>query len=90
MLESASTEFLSQLQLEVRRRWGDPAAQLLAPIDLLVARQPDALARQLFLLFDGIKARGLTDNSGAAATDARAAARALLGQSRRTPVTAGR
>jgi hypothetical protein len=36
------------------------------------ARQPDALARQL-LLFDGVKARGLTDNSGVAARDARAA-----------------
>jgi len=129
VLESASAEFFRQLQLEVTRRSGDPAARMLAPIDLLVeglpdpayhgclclnaaatfpdpghpahqvlrdldqrllntwtglaaqagARQPDALARQLLLLFDGIKARGLTDNSGAAAADARAAARALLG-----------
>ena len=129
VLESASAEFFRQLQLEVTRRSGDPAARMLAPIDLLVeglpdpayhgclclnaaatfpdpghpahqvlrdldqrllntwtglaaqagARQPDALARQLMLLFDGIKARGLTDNSGAAAADARAAARALLG-----------
>jgi AcrR family transcriptional regulator len=133
VLESASAEFFSQLQLEVARRSGDPAAQLLAPIDLLVAglpdpayhgclclnaaatfpdpghpahqvlrdldqrlldiwtglaaragaRQPDALARQLLLLFDGVKARGLTDDSGVAAGDARAAARALLDRSRR-------
>jgi AcrR family transcriptional regulator len=132
VLESASAEFFSQLQLEVARRSGDPVAQLLAPIDLLSAdlpdpayhgclclnaaatfpdpghpahkvlrgldlrlldtwtglaaqagaRQPDALARQLLLLFDGVKARGLTDNSGAATADARAAARALLGHSR--------
>ena len=129
VLESASDEFFRQLQREVARRSDDPAARLLAPIDLLVeglpdpayhgclclnaaatfpdpdhparqvlrdlgqrlldtwtdlaaqagARQPDALARQLLLLFDGIKARGLTDNSGTAAADARAAARALLG-----------
>ena len=137
VLESASAEFLSRLQLEVTMRSGDPAAQLLAPIDLLVAdlpdpayhgclclnaaatfpdpghpahqvlrdldqrlldtwtglaaragaRQPDALARQLLLLFDGVKARGLTDNSGVAAGDARAAARALLDRSRRAPIT---
>jgi AcrR family transcriptional regulator len=140
VLESASAEFFSRLQLEVARRSGDPAAQLLAPIDLLVAglpdpayhgclclnaaatfpdpghrahkvlrdldqrlldtwtglaagagaRQPDALARQLLLLFDGVKARGLTDNSGVAAGDARAAASALLGHSRRVPITASR
>jgi AcrR family transcriptional regulator len=132
VLESASAEFLGRLQLEVASRSGDPAAQLLAPIDLLVAglpdpayhgclclnaaatfpdpghpahqvlrdldqrlletwtglaaragaSQPDALARQLLLLFDGVKARGLTDNSGVAAGDARAAARALLDRSR--------
>ena len=137
VLESASAEFFSRLQLEVTRQSGDPAAQLLAPIDLLVAdlpdpayhgclclnaaatfpdpahrahqvlrdldqrlldtwaglaaqagaRQPDALARQLLLLFDGVKASGLTDNSGVAAGDARAAARALLDRSRRAPIT---
>ena len=137
MLESASVEFFSLLQQEVTRRSGDPAAQLLAPIDLLVAglpdsayhgclclnaaatfpdpahpahqvlrdldqrlletwtglaaragaRPPDALARQLLLLFDGVKARGPTDNSGVAAGDARAAARALLDRSRRTAIT---
>ena len=43
------------------------------------ARPPD-LARQLLLLFDGIKARGLVDHSGAAAGDARAAAAALAKQ----------
>jgi AcrR family transcriptional regulator len=140
VLESASAEFFSRLQLEVTRRSGDPAAQLLAPIDLLVAhlpdpayhgclclnaaatfpdpghrahkvlrdldqrlldtwtglaaragaRQPDALARQLLLLFDGVKAAGLTDNSGVAAGDARAAARALLDRSRRAPITTSR
>jgi AcrR family transcriptional regulator len=140
VLESASAEFFSRLQVEVTRRSGDPAAQLLAPIDLLVAglpdpayhgclclnaaatfadpghrahqvlrdldqrlldtwtglaaragaRQPDALARQLLLLFDGVKARGLTDNSGVAAGDARAAARALLDRSRRAPITTSR
>jgi AcrR family transcriptional regulator len=133
VLEAASTEFFSQLELEVARHPGDPAAQLLTPIDLLVvglpdpayhgclcvnaaatfpdpghpahkvlrdldqrlldiwtdlaaragARQPDALARQLLLLFDGIKARGLTDSSGTAASDARAAARTLLDHNRR-------
>jgi AcrR family transcriptional regulator len=46
------------------------------------ATQPDVLARQVLLLFDGIKARGLTDNSGAAAEDARAAARTLLHHNR--------
>ena len=35
VLESASAEFFSRLQLEVTRRSGDPATQLLAPIDLL-------------------------------------------------------
>jgi AcrR family transcriptional regulator len=131
VLESASAEFLNELEREVARRAGDPAAQLLVPIELLVAglpdpayrgclclnaaaafpdpghpahkvlrdldqrlldywarlaaaagaRQPDALARQLLLLFDGVKARGLTDSSGACAADARAAARALLAAS---------
>jgi AcrR family transcriptional regulator len=42
-------------------------------------RRPGALARQLLLLYDGIKVRGLTDSSGASAQDARAAAKALLG-----------
>ena len=132
-LEAASTQFFDELELEVARHPGDPAAQLLAPIDLLVAglpdpayrgclcvnaaatfpdpghpahkvlrdldqqlleiwtglaaqagaRQPDALARQLLLLFDGIKARGLTDSTGVAASDARDAARALLDHNRR-------
>jgi AcrR family transcriptional regulator len=140
VLEAASAEFFSQLELEVARHPGDPAAQLHTPIDLLVAglpdpayhgclcvnaaatfpdpdhpahkvlhnlderllsiwtdlaaragaRQPDALARQLLLLFNGIKARGLTDNSGAAASDARAAARALLDHNRRAQTAASR
>jgi hypothetical protein len=34
------------------------------------------------LLFDGIKTRGLIDNTGAAANDARAAARVLLEHAR--------
>ncbi|MEU0569380.1 TetR/AcrR family transcriptional regulator [Nonomuraea sp. NPDC005983] len=42
------------------------------------APQPAALARQLLLLYNGVKARGLVDNTGAAAHDARAAATALL------------
>lgn len=46
------------------------------------AKQPVALARQLLLLCDGIKTRGLIDPSGAAATDARAAARVLLDHTR--------
>ena len=140
VLKAASSEFFSQLELEVARHPGDPAAQLLTPIDLLVAGlpdpayhgclclnaaatfpdpahpahkvlrdlsqrllstwtalsaqagavQPDALARQLLLLFDGIKARGLTDNTGAAAADARAAALALLDHSQRTQTAASR
>ncbi|GLW06039.1 hypothetical protein Misp01_11690 [Microtetraspora sp. NBRC 13810] len=42
------------------------------------AAGPAPLARQLLLLYDGVKARGLIDHSGAAAQDARAAATALL------------
>ncbi len=42
------------------------------------ARHPDALARQLLVLYDGVKARGLVDDSGAAGQDARTAATALL------------
>jgi AcrR family transcriptional regulator len=132
VLKDASTEFFGQLELAVAGHPGDPVAQLLTPIDLLVAGLPDpayhgclcvnaaatfpdpshpahkvlhdldqrlleiwtglaaqagasqpaALARQLLLLFDGIKARGLTDSSGAAAADARAAARVLLDHNR--------
>jgi AcrR family transcriptional regulator len=132
VLKDASTEFFGQLELAVAGHRGDPVAQLLTPIDLLVAGLPDpayhgclcvnaaatfpdpshpahkvlrdldqrlleiwtglaaqagasqpaALARQLLLLFDGIKARGLTDSSGAAAADARAAARVLLDHNR--------
>jgi AcrR family transcriptional regulator len=137
VLDSASAEFFGQLEREIAEHQGDPIAQLLTPIDLLVAglpdpayhgclcvnaaatfpdpnhpahkvlrdldqrllgiwtgladragaRQPDALARQLLLLFDGIKARGLTDNTGAAAADARAAALALLHQNQRIKTT---
>ena len=36
------------------------------------------LARQLLLLYDGVKTRGIIDFSGAAADDARSAATALL------------
>jgi AcrR family transcriptional regulator len=43
---------------------------------------PDALARQLLLLFDGVKARGLVDTSGESAGDAKAAASALLERAR--------
>jgi AcrR family transcriptional regulator len=46
------------------------------------AAHPTALARQLILLYDGVKTRGLTDFSGAAADDARAAASALLSADR--------
>lgn len=42
------------------------------------AVRPSDLARQLLLLYDGVKARGLVDPSGAAVRDARAAATALL------------
>jgi AcrR family transcriptional regulator len=49
------------------------------------APRPAELARQLLLLYDGIKARGLVDQSGAAARDARAAAVALLEQQQLTP-----
>lgn len=44
------------------------------------ATRPADLARQLLLLYDGVKTRGLVDHSGAAAQDARAAAVALLRQ----------
>jgi AcrR family transcriptional regulator len=46
------------------------------------AKQPASLARQLLLLFGGIKTRGLVDSSGAAAADARAAARVLFDHAR--------
>ncbi|MEU8119713.1 TetR/AcrR family transcriptional regulator [Spirillospora sp. NPDC049024] len=49
------------------------------------ARHPDALARQLLVLYDGVKARGLVDNSGAAGQDARAAVTALLEAARDVP-----
>lgn len=42
------------------------------------AARPDDLARQLLLLYNGVKAQGLADTSGAAAHDARAAAAALI------------
>lgn len=42
------------------------------------AGDPEALARQLLLLFDGVKAHGLVDSSGASARDAKLAATALL------------
>jgi AcrR family transcriptional regulator len=42
------------------------------------AAEPADLARQLLVLYDGVKARGLVDNTGSAARDARAAATALL------------
>jgi AcrR family transcriptional regulator len=45
------------------------------------ARQPSALARQLLVLFDGVKARGLSDTSGQPVVDAKAAAKALLAAS---------
>jgi AcrR family transcriptional regulator len=44
------------------------------------AARPADLARQLLLLYDGIKTRGLVDHSGAAAADARAAAATLVAQ----------
>jgi hypothetical protein len=42
------------------------------------AASPAELARQLLLLYDGVKAIGLVDHSGVMARDARAAAVALL------------
>jgi AcrR family transcriptional regulator len=42
------------------------------------ASDPQALARQLLLLYTGLKAHGLVDPSGIAAADARAAAEALI------------
>jgi AcrR family transcriptional regulator len=42
------------------------------------AARPAQLARQLLLLYDGVKTRGITDFSGTAADDARTAATALL------------
>jgi AcrR family transcriptional regulator len=46
------------------------------------AAHPAELARRLLLLYDGVKTRGLVDFSGAAAGDARAAAKALLSAGR--------
>jgi AcrR family transcriptional regulator len=66
---------------DLNRRLLDTWATLAAQAG---ARRPGALARQLLLVFDGVKARGLTDSTGAAAEDARAAALALLDVSRRT------
>ncbi|MFC7592444.1 hypothetical protein ACFQYP_58525 [Nonomuraea antimicrobica] len=42
------------------------------------AARPSDLARQLLVLYDGVKTRGLVDNTGTAAHDARTAATALL------------
>lgn len=42
-------------------------------------RHPVLFARQLLVLFDGVKARGLTDSSDQPAKDAKTAARALVG-----------
>jgi hypothetical protein len=42
------------------------------------AARPEVTARQLLLLYDGIKVRGIVDGSGAVAADARAAAAALI------------
>jgi AcrR family transcriptional regulator len=42
------------------------------------AADPAPVARQLMLLYDGVKTRGLTDYSGASADDARDAATALV------------
>ncbi len=42
------------------------------------ASRPEVVARQLLLLYDGIKVRGLVDVSGAIADDAREAARTLV------------
>ena len=42
------------------------------------ATQPTVVARQLLVLYDGVKARGLVDYTGTAARDARAAATALV------------
>lgn len=44
------------------------------------AADPALVARQLLLLFDGIKTRGLVDHTGSAAEDARVAAATLLGR----------
>jgi AcrR family transcriptional regulator len=41
-------------------------------------RRPEVVARELLLLYDGVKVRGLVDVSGAAADDARDAARTLV------------
>ncbi|MEV0167781.1 TetR/AcrR family transcriptional regulator [Nonomuraea fuscirosea] len=40
--------------------------------------QPTVVARQLLVLYDGVKTRGLVDHTGTAASDARAAATALV------------
>ncbi|MEU8401735.1 hypothetical protein AB0C28_41655, partial [Nonomuraea sp. NPDC048892] len=40
--------------------------------------QPTVVARQLLVLYDGVKTRGLVDHTGTAASDARAAAMALV------------
>lgn len=43
------------------------------------AARPAEMAGQLLVLYDGVKARGVSDASGAAAADARAVVTALLG-----------
>ncbi|RMI43795.1 TetR/AcrR family transcriptional regulator [Actinomadura harenae] len=52
------------------------------------ATNPAGLARQLLVLYDGVKARGLVDNSGEAARDARTAAILLLAAARLHDATA--
>lgn len=66
---------LRELEDRLEARWSELARDA-------GVRQPEAVARQLLLLFNGIKARGLIDGSGARAEDARAAARILVEHSR--------
>jgi AcrR family transcriptional regulator len=70
----------------------DHEQRILATFERLAAAggaaDPALLARQLVLLYDGVKTRGLTDYSGAAAGDACSAATALLETGRSlAPVT---
>ncbi len=71
-----SREHPSVKELEaLDRRMGETFERLATEAG---AREPARLARQLLLLYGGIKERGLTDHTGAFAEDARAAAATLL------------
>lgn len=78
----------ARLEDQLSETWATAAEALRVP-------DPASLARQLLLLFDGVKARGIIDSSNVAANEAREAALALVqyhrtaGRKRRAPSSSG-